>query len=323
MRPAGQAPYRADLLCWCYAVARIRTTRRCRRLGGWSFVLALRQVLLRRGLGCTLLALALGVASSQASAAGRLEARYTASLAGIPIGKGSWVVDINDTQYTATANGTTTGLLHAFTGGQGKASTRGTLLAGRPVTANFASTISASHRVDQVQITIVNGTVKEFTVDPPQDNLSERVPIAEAHRHDVLDPMTASLLFVPGNGNPLSPNACQQTLSIFDGRLRYDLQLVFKRLDKVKADKGYAGPVVVCAVYFTPIAGYIPSRTAIKYVAKLRDIEIWMAPIAGTRVLAPFRVQGPTLIGKAVLEADEFVSVDTPTRASVNGAKVQ
>ena len=134
---------------------------------------------------------------------------------------------------------------------------------------------------------------------------------------------TASLLRVPGNGNPVSPDACQQTLSIFDGRLRYDLQLVFKRLDKVKADKGYAGPVVVCAVYFTPVAGYIPSRTAIKYIAKLRDIEIWMAPIAGTRVLAPYRVQGPTPIGQAMLEADEFVSIATPTRASANGPKMQ
>ena len=135
--------------------------------------------------------------------------------------------------------------------------------------------------------------------------------------------MTASLLRTPGNGDPLSAEACQQTLSIFDGRLRYDLQLAFKRMDKVKADKGYAGPVVVCAVYFTPVAGYIPSRTAINYIAKLRDIEIWLAPIAGTRVLVPFRVQGPTPIGQAVLEATEFVSVASPTRASANGAKTQ
>ena len=69
-------------------------------------------------------------------------------------------------------------------------------------------------------------------------------------------------------------------------------------MDKVKADKGYAGPVVVCAVYFSPVAGYIPSRAAIKYIAKLRDMEVWLAPIAGTRVLVPFRAQGPTPIGR-------------------------
>ncbi|MBI2714364.1 MAG: DUF3108 domain-containing protein [Rhizobiales bacterium] len=309
-------------------VVRTRTIRRCRRAGGWSFVLALRQislqqVLLRQVLGCALLALAAGAASSPALAQGKLEARYTASLAGIPVGKGSWLVDVNDTQYAASASGTTTGLLHAFTGGQGTTATRGTLQAGRPVSSIYASTIVASKKTDEVRITITNGNVKDFTVDPPQDNAPERVPLTEAHRRDVLDPMTASLLRVPGSGDLMSPDSCKQALSIFDGRLRYDLQLAFKRMDKVKADKGYAGPVLVCAVYFTPVAGYIPSRTAIKYIAKLRDIEIWLAPIAGTRVLVPYRVQGPTPIGQAVLEADEFVSVATPTRASANGAKTQ
>ena len=149
------------------------------------------------------------------------------------------------------------------------------------------------------------------------------MPIVEAHRRDVLDPMTASLLRVPGNGDLMSPDSCKQALSIFDGRLRYDLQLVFKRLDKVKADKGYAGPVLVCAVYFTPVAGYIPSRAAIKYIAKLRDMEIWLAPIAGTHVLVPYRAEGPSPVGRVKLEADEFVSVAVPTRASANGTKTQ
>ena len=61
----------------------------------------------------------------------------------------------------------------------------------------------------------------------------------------------------------------------------------------VKPEKGYAGPVVVCAVYFLqPVAGYIPARAAIRYLAGLRDIEVWLAPIAGTRVLVPYRAQG-------------------------------
>ena len=61
--------------------------------------------------------------------------------------------------------------------------------------------------------------------------------------------------------------------------------------------------------------------SAIKYITKLRDIEVWLAPIAGTRVLVPFRIEGPTPIGHAVLEATEFVSVANPTRASANGSK--
>jgi len=135
--------------------------------------------------------------------------------------------------------------------------------------------------------------------------------------------MTASLMRTPGNGDLLSPETCHRTMAIFDGRLRYDLEFAFKRMDRVKADKGYAGPVVVCAVYFTPVAGFVPSRIAIRYIAKLRDIEVWLAPIAGTRVLVPFRAQGPTPIGRFTLEATQFESTPVSARASANGAKPQ
>jgi hypothetical protein len=286
-------------------------------------VLALSKTIKSTLLLTAAMALAAVAELSPASAQGRLEARYIATLAGIPIGSGNWVIDIADTHYSAEANGSTTGLLHAFTGGEGSTIARGTLNAGKLLSAIYVAAISTSRKTEQVQLTTNNGDVKDSKIDPPQDADPERVPITEAHQHGIIDPMTASLVRMPGNGNPLSAEACQHTVPIFDGRIRYDLQLAFKRMDKVKADKGYAGPVVVCAVYFSPIAGHIPSRAAIKYIAKQRDMEVWLAPIAGTRVLVPFRAQGPTPIGHAVLEATQFVSVATPTRASVNGTKTQ
>ena len=260
-------------------------------------------------------------ACAPARAQGKLDAQYTATLAGIPIGKGNWVIDIADKEFSATANGKTTGLLRIFAGGEGNSAAHGTLQSGRLVSTVYSSVIISSKKKDEIRVTTANGSVKELSVDPPADNDPERLPITEAHQRGVLDPMTATLIHVAGTGDPLSPEACKHTTSIFDGRLRYDLQFVFKRMDKVKADKGYAGPVVVCAVYFTPIAGYVPSRASIKYIAKLRDIEIWMAPIAGTRVLVPFRLETPTPVGHAVLEATQFVSVASPTRASANGTK--
>jgi hypothetical protein len=50
-------------------------------------------------------------------------------------------------------------------------------------------------------------------------------------------------------------------------------------------------------------------------------MELWLAPIAGTRVMVPFRAQGPTPIGLAVLEATQFSSVAKPTRASAEAPK--
>src|SRR5665213_2000345 len=44
-----------------------------------------------------------------ALAQGRLDARYEATLAGIPVGKGAWTIDISDDQFTAAASGGTAG----------------------------------------------------------------------------------------------------------------------------------------------------------------------------------------------------------------------
>ena len=269
------------------------------------------------------LTLVLFGAFAGAYAQGRLEARYSATLAGIPIGGGTWAIDINESQYTGAMTGSTTGLLRAFTGGQGNATVRGTLGSGRLPSSVYAATVTGRKKADTVRMTINNGNVKDFKVEPPTEEDPERVPITEASQRGVLDPMTASIVRVPGSGDIVVPEACQRTVEVFDGRLRYDMQFAFKRMDKVKAVKGYAGPVVVCSAYFSPVAGYVPSRAAIKYLSKQRDMEVWLAPIAGTRVLVPYRAQGPTPIGQAILEASEFISVPLATRASANGSKTQ
>ena len=281
---------------------------------GWNIVRLSRQVKRCIPSALALLAAALLPAAGPAVAQGRLEAQYTMTLAGLPIGRGTWVIDLSDRQYSSAATGGTTGLLRAFSGGEGGTTVQGSLQAGKPVQSAYAATIKSSRKTDEIRLTASNGKVSDLKLDPPRDIDAERVPITEDDQRNVLDPMTATLLRVPGSGNPLAPEACQRTLAIFDGRLRYDLQLAFKRMDQVKADKGYQGPVVVCAVYFSPVAGHIPSRAAVKYMSKLRDIEVWLAPIAGTRVLVPFRVASPTPVGSAVLEATQFVSVAVPSK---------
>src|SRR5215213_6271743 len=58
-------------------------------------------------------------APQSASAQGRLEAHYEATLSGIAVGKGGWNIDISDDQYSAAASGGTAGLLKTFSGGSG------------------------------------------------------------------------------------------------------------------------------------------------------------------------------------------------------------
>jgi hypothetical protein len=244
----------------------------------------------------------IGPAHSQA----KLDADYAVTLLGIPIAHISWTVAIQHDQFSAAANGATSGLLRAFSAGSGTASANGSVGTAQPKPANFALTITNNKGSEGEKIVFSGGHAKEY-LDHPQTTSPSWVPLTEVHRVGVVDPMTALLFHVPGNGNLIVPEACKRKIAVFDGHMRYDLQLAFKRLDTVRANTGYQGPVVVCSVSFSPVAGYEPGRYAVKYVAAQRGIEIWLAPVAGTRLLAPFRAYTPTPLGPGVLQATRFV----------------
>ncbi len=266
------------------------------------------------GLFAAVVGLAMG--SHAASAQGRLDAHYEATLAGIPVGKGSWAIEILDDTFSAAAQGGTSGLLKAFAGGSGTGAAQGRVVNGALVATNYQATTTSSKKSEAIHMVLANGSVKEFGIDPEPPVDPDRVVVTDAHRRNVFDPMTGSMLRVPGTSDPLSPEACHTGAAIFDGRLRYDLKLDFKRMETVKAEKGYAGPVVVCAVYFSPVAGYIPDRPVIKYLSAQRNMEIAFAPVLGTRILVPFRMVIPTPLGVAMLEATQFITTATPPRVA-------
>jgi Protein of unknown function (DUF3108) len=254
-------------------------------------------------------------ASNVAGAQGRLEAEYVATVSGIPIGHGNWVVEISDAGYTAAASGATAGLLRIFSGAHGSGAARGAMSGAGPVPTSYAATIIDDRHVDEVHIALTGGNVTNFSAEPPLLPLPDRIPVTEADVRGVVDPMTSALSRVAGSGDPVNPAACQSKVAVFDGRVRYDLHSEFKRIEPVKAERGYEGPAVVCALYFQPISGYVPDRAAVKFLIELHDAEVWLAPIAGTRVLVPFRVSMPTPLGPGVLQAKEFVTVAQPAHA--------
>ncbi len=257
----------------------------------------------------------LGIAAP-AAAQGKLDARYTVTLAGLPIGKGAWVVDIADDRFSAAASGTTLGLMRVFSRGHGTGAVRGLIVAGKPVQATFAASITSNKKTEEIRLSIVGGTVKDVAITPAPTPSPDRIPVTDAHRHGVIDPLSSSLFRVPGRGDLFGPEACPRHIPVFDGRMRYDLRLSYKRIERVKAERGYDGPAVVCAVRFSPIAGYVPTRYAIKYLIEQRDIETWLVPVAGTRVMVPFRLSIPTPLGVGVMEATQFVTASQPRAAT-------
>jgi hypothetical protein len=210
-------------------------------------------------------------------------------------------------------------VLRVLASGEGTLEAHGLVKDGALSPTEFTAKTKSDGDNADIRMVLDGGAVKDLDASTPPPS-EDRVPLTDAHRQGVTDPLSAVMIASAGNGDVLSADACKRTLPVFDGRRRFDLALSYKRMDKVKADKGYDGPVVVCAVTFKAIAGHRASSPLVKYLSGGRDIELWLAPVAGTRLLAPFRLQVASMLGNLVVAADTFEAT-TPARAELVGAK--
>jgi Protein of unknown function (DUF3108) len=260
----------------------------------------------RAGCAAIVAALALLCLPCGSAHAQSLTARYRLALAGIEIGAGDWSVDIDKDRYAARSSGQLFGMWRVLLGPDISATTHGTFSQGRLAPASYLANFSSDDTTEDVRMLLRDGGVSEVEANPPIPASTDRVPIAAADLRGAIDPLTAGLVTMPGTGDMLAPAACQRTLPIFDGTHRFDMALTFKRMEKIKAETGYQGPGIVCGMSYRPIAGYNTGAFRINYLKKVRDMEMWFAPIAGTRVLAMFRISMPTMLGIAVLGATRF-----------------
>lgn len=267
----------------------------------------------RFAVSAAVLAIAAGVSSAEAQTA-RLDAAYSVHLTGIPIGAGAVVLDLNEAGFAAAGSAKFTGLVRMISKGEGTSTVRGTFQNNRVVSSLYSTQSNTSDRKEKIDITVINGFAKEFSVLPPPKDLDQnRVPITQADRTNVVDPLSAGLMLVSAPGDVLNPDSCNRTLPIFDARFRYDVVLSYLRTEKAptKTD-GYQGPVLVCQARYVPISGHRTDRPQVQQLANNRELFIWLAPVAGTRVLVPIKVSISTSIGTMVVEATKFRA--TPTR---------
>jgi hypothetical protein len=270
-----------------------------RRRNGWKLA------------GVILLAASADGLTTSGAQARKLEARYAISMTGIRVGQSAWTVRIEADRYSASATGGCEDEMNVLERGVGSARASGSIKDGRLVPAEFSSKLVEEGEKSNLKMTFEEGVVTAVEADGPPPG-PDRVPLTQAHVIGVTDPLTALLIPEEDNaGTAPNKESCNRTLSIFDGRRRYDLVLSFKRIEDIR-DKPLPGRVLVCNVILHPIAGHRASSMITKYVADRRDIEISFAQIAGTNVLAPFRLMVPTLIGTMAVQATSFETSPLP-----------
>lgn len=263
----------------------------------------------------------LAASAGPAWADGRLEAKYTLSLAGIEVGRAEATVDATDAGYDILGTGRVTGVLRAISSGKGSAAARGSMAAGKSIPRLFAVSAKADGKDETIKFAITEAGVTDLDVVPPPKPYPDRIEVTEAHLVNVTDPLTGAFVSIPGKVDMLSAAACDRTIPVFDGRQRFDVVLSFERVEDVKIEKGFSGKAVVCQARYVPVAGHRPTRSTVKYMQENKDMHVWLVPIAGTRLMAPFKVEVATLVGTVLFEATSFKTEVKEKTIPVNAAK--
>jgi hypothetical protein len=258
------------------------------------------------------LVLGLGAASPRAD---EFRARYTVSLVGFHIGEVAAAGSIGPANYRVNLNAKLTGIAAMVSNVKLALASTGSLRKGGPAPSTYATSAANSQGVRTVRMSLDAGNVKAVEIFPPFEDKEGRIPVTEAHKRNIVDPTSAFIMPVP-DGEPLiGPSACNRTIPVYDGYVRFDVTLHYVGVRNVSVE-GYSGPVSVCAARYIPIAGHKRDSKSTKFMAENRDIETWLAPVGRAHVVVPLHVALTTLAGAAVIDAVEFSVVPSGVTAT-------
>ncbi|SEP97466.1 Protein of unknown function [Faunimonas pinastri] len=258
---------------------------------------------------CATLLLLAGIAlpawSAPASAEG-VTVQYGLRFIGLPIGTASLKLQTEGSRYTVEGKGKVGGLMSLISDGKGTANVHGAVLPGRLAPAAFSEDRIEDGQHERTSFDLDGTTATNVKVDPMPKFKADRVPMTDANRLGVIDPLTA--LVVPGKGT----DACNRTQPVFYATERFDMVLSYDHTETVRGgSRGYNGPAVVCAVRYRPIAGHRPNKRTTKFMIATKDIAIWLAPVPGTDLNVPVRIHVATMSGPVNVVATGFIP-ETP-----------
>jgi hypothetical protein len=118
------------------------------------------------GLSLTSILILTSTESRSAGTAAKLDAYYTATLLGLPIGHISWAIDLKENRFSSVATGSIGGFLRLFLDAQGSVAAEGRLSSGKPVPSKFQLKLLASKWSDEVGIVFTGNRAKESVVLP-------------------------------------------------------------------------------------------------------------------------------------------------------------
>jgi hypothetical protein len=254
----------------------------------------------------------LGSVTNAAGVSSKVTVTYSISFDGMHIGSFTMHANINNSQYSINGIAKISLLAGLIFEWKGITSSSGRVVNKGPAPTNYSFGYRTSDKSEKVDVKFADNAVREIAVNPPQKPSSARVPVTRQHMQNVVDPLSALLLFSNFGRNQSGEQVCSHTLPIFDGKQRYDLQLSYKRTKTLTADgdeeegRGYRGPAYVCKIKFVPISGHKTGDEENDYAAQNDGMEVWMIPVARSGLYIPYYIRIPTPVGVATLSSVGF-----------------
>ncbi len=246
--------------------------------------------------------------SSATARADDVNIRYTLKLIGVPLGAATFFGDVTQASYKIQLTAKLTGVATVVSNARGAATASGAIIQGRVAPNGFATTSANANMTRTIRIAMSQGNVRASEIVPPFGSPPDRIPVTEAHKRNVVDPLSGLVMPLPVSMAQLGPAACDRKVPVFDGWTRFDIGMEFRGMRDIHL-KGYSGPVAVCGVRYTPVSGH-RDRPMVRYMAENKDMEVWLAPIGQTRVAIPLRIAVQTTIGMLTIDATDFSAIE-------------
>lgn len=232
-------------------------------------------------------------------------ARYEISFAGLEIGSFDFRAKVKDARYKLEGRGKVKALLGAFKWDgafESEGFVNGASLLPNAYRHKFHSKrkllFKTKKKRDTVEMAFRDGRVNGLDVDPPAKT-GGRVPIAEEHLRDVLDPLSAIMAL----SDLSTENPCKRSIEVFDGKTRFRLSLDYAGRDRVSG-RGAAYDYE-CSLRYVPIAGHKQRDEETDHLASRGDIVVVLRTFPSAQLALAREVRISTIAGTAVAKVKD------------------
>jgi hypothetical protein len=195
---------------------------------------------------------------------------WTVFLGGINLGTVGIKSSFTGDTYSAVSRLKTAGVVNSFYEAVIDASSVGTVAGNTILPQKYDSNYNGEKSDQKVSLAYAANGIELFS-NPPYD--VNRFPVSEEQKRGTVDPLSGIVYALAGI-SVTRQKLCGDTVRVFDGRRRYDVDLKYVGKEDVSSSGGYSGATIKCLMQYKQVAGFKPNLSKGN---ALPTITVWLA----------------------------------------------